>query len=517
MSVRAQRRRLEYMPLSDLASAERNSKDHNPQEMRRSVARFGFIEVPTIDERTGRLVAGHGRRDDLIAAQAEGADLPDGIIIKNGEWHVPVVRGWRSRDDAEALAAGIALNRIGEGLWKRDELAEDLEQLASSELGLDGTGYSAADLEDLLAQLDREREPAPLPPAGPTLADRFLVPPFSVLDARQGYWQERKRHWLSLGIRSEVGRPANLLKMSETVLEAQRPKGQPNRSMPQDDSGNDPQFYLKKQEAERRLGHALTTAEFIAEHYDGPQSYAEGTSIFDPVLCEIAYRWFSPPKGLVLDPFAGGSVRGIVAARLDRRYLGLELRPEQVEANEEQAKAIIPRAAARPKWRVGDAGEQLRSGKIPDCDFLFSCPPYWNLEVYGDDPADLCNAPSWDDFCARYAELIGAACARLRPDRFACFVVGNLRDEEGQLLDLGAATRQAFEGAGLAFYNDAILLTSVGSLALRAARNFRLRKLGRCHQQVLVFVKGDPERAVEACGEVLIEDPALLFGEPLQL
>jgi len=39
-----------------------------------------------------------------------------------------------------------------------------------------------------------------------TLFDRFIVPPFSVLDARQGYWQERKKAWLSLGIQSELGR-----------------------------------------------------------------------------------------------------------------------------------------------------------------------------------------------------------------------------------------------------------------------------------------------------------------------
>lgn len=39
-----------------------------------------------------------------------------------------------------------------------------------------------------------------------TLAERFVVPPFSVLDARQGYWQERKRAWIALGIQSEIGR-----------------------------------------------------------------------------------------------------------------------------------------------------------------------------------------------------------------------------------------------------------------------------------------------------------------------
>src|SRR5207237_9221141 len=43
-----------------------------------------------------------------------------------------------------------------------------------------------------------------------TLAERFLLPPFTVLDARQGYWQARKRQWISLGIKSEVGRGGNL-------------------------------------------------------------------------------------------------------------------------------------------------------------------------------------------------------------------------------------------------------------------------------------------------------------------
>jgi len=39
-----------------------------------------------------------------------------------------------------------------------------------------------------------------------SLAERFIIPPFSVFDARQGYWQERKEAWLRLGIQSELGR-----------------------------------------------------------------------------------------------------------------------------------------------------------------------------------------------------------------------------------------------------------------------------------------------------------------------
>jgi len=38
------------------------------------------------------------------------------------------------------------------------------------------------------------------------LRDRFILPPFTVLSARDGWWQERKAAWIALGIQSELGR-----------------------------------------------------------------------------------------------------------------------------------------------------------------------------------------------------------------------------------------------------------------------------------------------------------------------
>lgn len=224
-----------------------------------------------------------------------------------------------------------------------------------------------------------------------------------------------------------------------------------------------------------------------------------GTSIFDPVLCEIAYRWFCPPGGVVLDPFAGGSVRGIVASRLGRAYCGIELRPEQIAANEAQAYLAGDPA---PQWRQGNSRDlDTLAGDI-EADLMFSCPPYWNLERYSDDPADLSNL-GLEEFFAAQAEIIAAAVARLRPDRFAVWVVGDVRDDTGCFINLPGRTVEAFEAAGARFYNDAILVTAVGSLPVRAGRQFEAsRKLGRTHQNVMVFVKGDPKAATQACGAV---------------
>jgi hypothetical protein len=251
---------------------------------------------------------------------------------------------------------------------------------------------------------------------------------------------------------------------------------------------------------------------------DGSDRTLTGTSIFDPVLCELTYRWFCPPGGTVLDPFAGGSVRGIVAGKLGRRYVGVDLSERQIAANREQAAAIC--SDPLPDWRVGDStGLATIAGDV-EADLLFSCPPYADLERYSDDPADL-STMAYPAFLEAYRKIITAACSRLKNDRFACFVVGDVRDKRGLYLGLPWHTVQAFQDAGLGLYNEAVLVTAAGSLPIRVGKQFDAsRKLGKTHQNVLVFVKGDPKHATQAIGPVEFADipdgdPTAVYGEEL--
>jgi hypothetical protein len=304
------------------------------------------------------------------------------------------------------------------------------------------------------------------------LGRRFLLPPFSVLSAREGWWQDRKRAWLSMGLRSEIGRD-ELLTFSQ--------------------SAQPPAVYEAKNLYQANVGRVASWDEFYAANPDVMTQ--RGTSVFDPVLCELAYRWFCPPAGLVLDPFAGGSVRGIVAAMLGRRYCGIDLSGAQLEANRAQAALIVPEAI--PDWRCGDSRNLLPG--TPEANFIFSCPPYGDLEVYSDDPADL-STMDFERFRDAYFEIIGKACMRLRADSFAAWVVGDYRDENGALSNLPGMTIEAFRDAGLSLYNEAVLVTAVGSLPIRVSRQFSgSRKLGKTHQNLYVFLKGDARRAAAAC------------------
>lgn len=314
-------------------------------------------------------------------------------------------------------------------------------------------------MNDPHAENDLFGEPIQQPSRGP-LSDRFLMPPFTVLNAREGEWQARKAKWIALGIESEVGRKDALMMSNQRGLLA--------------------------------IQRGVT-----AEEVGDDEGFASGTSIFDPVLCELCYRWFCPAGGEVIDPFCGGSVRGIVAAQCGLRYWGCDLRQEQVDANRLQGAKICNSNV--PLWETGDARNLLqREADHPfgfTADFIFSCPPYFDLEVYSDLPEDLSNM-SWSHFCVAYLDIIEKAALRLKNNRFACFVVGDMRDKEGRYRNFPGLTVECFLRAGLHLHNEAILVTSVGTLPIRAAAAFEsARKLGKTHQNVLVFVKGDAEKA----------------------
>ena len=172
------------------------------------------------------------------------------------------------------------------------------------------------------------------------------------------------------------------------------------------------------------------------------------------------------------------------------------MRPEQIAANQVQAEDIAP--SVRPVWVCGDSMDRL--AEAPEADLVFSCPPYGDLEKYSDDPRDL-SAMDWHAFVAAYKRIILRAVGKMKPDTFACFVVGDFRDGRGFYRNFVSTTIEAFEECGARLYNEAILATPVGTAAMRVTKQFEAsRKMAKTHQNVLVFCKGDPRTAARKCG-----------------
>lgn len=326
-----------------------------------------------------------------------------------------------------------------------------------------------------------------------SLKDSFIFPPFSILDTRSGVWQERKRKWLALGFNSQETR-------EDVELIAK--------------SGQSSGIYELRNKMRDTLGREPSWDEIIDYAKQKGMHVYEGASIFDPVLCELLYKWFCTNGGSVLDPFAGGSVRGIVAGVLGYDYLGIDLRDDQCEANRKQAKVLN---VENVMWHAGDSNDVLENAMDEKrvYDFVMSCPPYADLEKYSDDPKDLSNM-DYADFKEVYFSIIKKSVARLKEDRFACFVVGDVRDKKGFYYNFVSDTIQAFRDAGMELYNEIILVNVVGSLAIRVRRQFNGgRKVGKMHQNVLVFYKGDPKKIKENYPELnLGEDLELIDNQP---
>lgn len=471
---------LPWKEIQDFQGNLKTLSDANYQKLKNSIMRLGFSEPVSVwldlTDNIWKAENGHQRLKTLSRMEAEGFQIQEKIPCS--QIHAA------NREEAKLKLLSLTSQfgqMSGQGLadfmvdaeLKFDQFDDfifpeiDMDVFKANFVDRQGDGAQASDNSNATVHLK--------------LSDKFIVPPFSVLDAKQGYWQDRKREWLSIGIKSEVGRAENLLGMSETMLEP------------------DPEKRKKM---------------LTGKDYDGGNAFSgSGTSIFDPVLCELAYKWFCPKGGKVLDPFAGGSVRGVVASKCGVQYTGSELRQEQVDANNEQVQKICQ--DLKPTYICGDSQNLKQHFPEGTFDLIFSCPPYADLEKYSEDARDLSNM-AHEDFLAAYNIIIQKSVALLAPNRFCVWVISDIRYKGGGGFYRGLVkdTIKYFEEAGAAFYNDMVLLNAIGTTALRAGRTFSAtRKVGRIHQNVLVFCKGDVANAVKDLGEIEVELPPDLQAE----
>ena len=293
-----------------------------------------------------------------------------------------------------------------------------------------------------------------------------------------------------------------------SILNSTRPEWLNNRSrwlhiLPHSVEGRDVKRYN------------ATPTNLFSSHYNSEKA-AESISMFDPFLCELMYKWFSNPGMKILDPFAGGSVRGLVAESLGRNYVGIDLSPDQVLTNNRHAKEFAEKFSdirGTVEWCQGDSEVVLRSptflDKYGEFDMVFTCPPYYNLEQYTKNPADLSRLPDYECFKQKYGTILRQSADILKPSSFYCIVVSEIRQSpqdmaKSRYLGLVPDTIKILMDSGLKYYNELILVNNLGSLPIRAKKYFnQSRKIGRQHQNVLVFYKGEIRDIVDKFGTII--------------
>jgi hypothetical protein len=209
---------IETLAVDRLVPYIRNARTHDADQIAQiaaSIAEFGFTNPILIGE-DEVIIAGHGR---LTAAKALGLTEVPVIVLDH-------------LTEAQRRALVIADNRIAENAgWDDALLRSELATLQEADFDLGLIGFDETELDEIMAGFEGfglggsegaaggqgngsggedggDDSQGDGTAANATLAERFGIPPFSVFEARKGWWQDRKRAWLDLGIRSELGRGA---------------------------------------------------------------------------------------------------------------------------------------------------------------------------------------------------------------------------------------------------------------------------------------------------------------------
>lgn len=271
------------------------------------------------------------------------------------------------------------------------------------------------------------------------LKDWFVVTPFSILNSASKEWQEKKKKWM-IKINDKAQARSNKLRCYTDVgVDFMNIKG-------------------------------------------------DITSILDPVLCEVILSWFTEDKHICFDPFAGDAVFGFVSTYKNRVFKGIELRKEQVLFNQ----TLLDTFELNGKYFCDTSENMDNYIEDESCDFLFSCPPYADLEIYSDDPKDL-STMEYDEFFNVIGKILTNTYKKLKENRFACIVIGEVRHKTtGEYIGIVPNVINIMRDAGYKYYNEMILETPIGNLHMRAGRYMNQnRKIGKMHQNILVFYKGD--------------------------
>lgn len=179
---------------ADLIPYARNSRTHSEEQVIQiasSIKEFGFTN-PVLTDGDGGIIAGHGR---VMAAKKLGLDEVPTISLAH-------------LTDAQRKAYVIADNKLALNAgWDEELLALELSDLQEMDFDIGLIGFDAEELTELLAETPESEGDGNAEEGGAgSLAEKFGLPPFTILNAREGWWQDRKRAWLLLGIRSELGR-----------------------------------------------------------------------------------------------------------------------------------------------------------------------------------------------------------------------------------------------------------------------------------------------------------------------
>lgn len=207
------------------------------------------------------------------------------------------------------------------------------------------------------------------------------------------------------------------------------------------------------------------------------------TSIFNPHLAQMILSAYCPAKAKIYDAFAGGGTRGFIATAMGHDYTGVEIRQDEVDRIiKQQGELLAPFAIICDDSRFYPIDEGLY-------DFSYSCPPYYDLEVYSTIDGDMSNVSTYEEFLGMLKQSLEVTYKGLKEGALCVWVVGNFRKNDGSLRHFNGDTVRLAQEVGFSLWDELIFWGASDVAASRSGQFIANRKSVRVHEYILIFKK----------------------------
>lgn len=207
------------------------------------------------------------------------------------------------------------------------------------------------------------------------------------------------------------------------------------------------------------------------------------TSIFNPHLAQMILSAYCPTNAKIYDAFGGGGTRGFIARQMGHEYIGVEIRLDEV------SRIMKRQQELDVYFRIECSDSQFFDIEENSYDFSYSCPPYYDLEVYSVIDGDMSNVSSYNEFLGMLKNSLATTFRGLKSGALCVWVVGNFRDKHGELIHFNGDTIRLAKEIGFILHDELIFWGAAGIAAQRAGQFVANRKSVRVHEYIVIFKK----------------------------